>query len=145
MTLLDVTTGVKPKVLELLGGNPALSYSTVANEVGVTRERVRQIAHQNGYPSRQGIVKTKVCPVCGGTFYNRKSTHCSPACGYVGKQKIIILSCYQCGKPIERKPSTMRNGSGRYYCDRVCYERRRRKAVPLAKSFPKGTSISPDM
>ena len=64
MTTLD-TIGVKSKVLEILGENPTLPYSIIGDKVGVTRERVRQIAQQNGYPPRNGILKPKICPFAG--------------------------------------------------------------------------------
>ncbi len=119
MTTLD-TIGVEPKVLEILEENPALPYSIIGNEVGVTRERVRQIAQRNGYPPRNGILKQKICPVCGSAFYTR-NIYCSPVCGCRARQKRVVVSCHQCGKPIERTPGTMRSKSGKYFCNRVCF------------------------
>ena len=118
--------GVMPRVLEILGGNPTISYSIIAGEVGVTRERVRQIAQRSGYPSRKGIIKPKICPFCGETFYKRNRIFCSPACAYKARHKRIVVNCHQCGKTIERKPGTMRNKNGRYYCNRECFERKAR-------------------
>ncbi|MFC1925659.1 hypothetical protein ACFLW2_03065 [Chloroflexota bacterium] len=113
---------VEPRVLEILGVNPDLPYSTIAGEVGVTRERVRQIARRNGYPPRSRILKQKICPVCGKAFFTR-NLHCSPGCGYKARRKRIVISCNQCGKPIERTPGTMRSKSGKYFCNRVCFGR----------------------
>jgi len=121
MKTLEVI-GCEPKVLEILGVNPDLPYSTVAVKVGVSRERVRQIARRNGYPSRsiiRKISRAKSCPVCGETFYTRK-LHCSRACASKSRQKRIVVNCHQCGKPIKRTPGSMRSESGRYYCNRVC-------------------------
>lgn len=115
------TTGVTPKVLEILGENPALAYSVIADEIGVTRERVRQIAQLNGYPPRKGILKPKICPVCKKPFYKRRSIFCSYTCKYKASHTRIVVNCHYCGKPIERTPGTMRNRSGRYFCNRVCY------------------------
>jgi len=112
--------GVKPKVLEILGENPSLPYSIIAEEVGVTRERVRQIARRNGYPSRKGVTKWRICPVCGNIYHTRR-VHCSRICAYQAKRKRIIVSCYTCGKPIERAPGALRNKSGNYFCSRVCF------------------------
>ena len=124
MKTLDAT-GVMPKVLEILGRNPTLPYSVIAIEVGVTRERVRQIAQRNGYPSRKGMLEPKICPLCGETFNGKKNRlFCSPACAYKSRYKRKVINCYRCGKTIERRSSTMRNKTGRYYCSRACYERK---------------------
>ena len=119
MTTLD-TIGVRSKVLEILGENPTLPYSIIGSEVGVTRERVRQIAQQNGYPPRTGILKQKMCPSCRKPFYTR-NLYCSPICGYKARQKRMVINCHQCGKPIERTPGNMRSKSGKYFCNRVCF------------------------
>lgn len=114
-------THVQQKVLGILEKNPSLSYSIIADQVGVTRERVRQIARQNGYPPRKRILNPKVCPTCGATFYNAENLYCSPECGYKAKRRRIVINCHQCGKPIERTPGTMRSKSGNYFCNRVCF------------------------
>jgi len=120
MTTLDVI-GVGPKVLEILRERPTISYSIVAHEVGVTRERVRQIAQKNGYPSRQGILKPKICPVCGDIYYKRR-VYCSRICFNKSRCKRIVVSCYNCGKAIERAPASLRrNGDGKYFCSRLCF------------------------
>jgi len=121
-TLSDI--GVRPRVLEILGGNPSVPYSIIADEVGVSRERVRQIARRNGYPPRSNTkkIKTKLCPVCGRTYYTSK-LHCSRACAGKTRWKRITLNCHQCGKPIERTPGSMRNKSGKYFCNRKCFGR----------------------
>ena len=114
------TIGVEPKVLEILAENPTLPYSTIGDAVGVTRERVRQIAQRNGYPPRSGILRQKLCPVCGETFYTR-NLYCSSNCRYKARRKRIVVNCYQCGKPIERTLGNMRSKSGKYFCNRVCF------------------------
>lgn len=116
-------TGVTTKVLEILEGDPNLSYSTIGDVVGVTRERVRQIARKNGYPARMGIPKPeKICQICGKAYYT-KNLYCSPGCGYKARRKRISLICQQCGNTIERPPSNIRNESGNYFCNRDCYRK----------------------
>jgi hypothetical protein len=120
MTTLDIT-GVRPKVLEILRARPNLSYSRIADEVGVTRERVRQIAHKNGYPPRQGNLTPKICPLCGDIYYSRR-LYCSDICAHKARRKIIVVICHHCGKSMERAPATLRrNGNGRYFCSRLCF------------------------
>ena len=123
MTTTPHVIGVEPKVLEILGENPTLPYSIIADEVGVTRERVRQIAQRNGYPPRKGISKPKTCPICGREFYTTSNIYCSRGCYGKGGQKRILLNCHQCGKPMERTPGSMRNKSGKYFCNRACFGR----------------------
>ena len=112
--------GVKPKVLEILGENPSLPYSIIAEELGVTRERVRQIARRNGYPSRKGVLRLKICPVCGDIYHTRR-VYCSRTCAYKAKRRRVIVSCHHCGKLVERIPGAVRNKSGKYYCSRACF------------------------
>lgn len=112
--------GVGPEVLKILGEDPEVPYSIVADMVGVTRERVRQIAQRNGFPSRIGKLKPKICPVCGATFYLR-NIYCSPVCRHRAIRRRIVVSCNQCGKPIERTPGKMRSKSGNYFCNRKCF------------------------
>ncbi|MFC1925450.1 hypothetical protein ACFLW2_02000 [Chloroflexota bacterium] len=121
MTTLAIK-GVEPKVLEILGGNPTLSYSIIAGEVGVTRERVRQIARRNGYPPRNGVLKQKICPVCGDAYYT-KNLYCSSSCRYQANLKRVVINCHHCGQPVERTPGNMRSKSGRYFCNRGCFSR----------------------
>jgi len=123
MNMLNVM-GVTPKVLKILEGNPTLHYSSIANEVGVTRERVRQIAQRNGYAPRKGILKLEMCPLCGKTFKKRNRIYCSSTCAYKARHRRTVVNCFRCGKPIERRSGTMRNKTGRYYCSRSCYERK---------------------
>lgn len=113
--------GVRSKVLEILENNPSIPYSVVGSKVGVTRERVRQIARQCGYPPRNGILSQKICPVCGQAFNKKINTYCSRSCGYEARRKRIIVNCCQCGKFIEQTPASMRSKSGRYFCSRRCY------------------------
>lgn len=124
-------SSTRSKVLEILAVNPALSYSIIGDEIGVTRERVRQIAHQNGYPPRYGILKhKKICPMCGKTFYTI-NYYCSSTCGHRVIRKRIVVNCHQCGGAIERTPGNMRSKNGRYFCNRECLGRWRKRKVFL--------------
>lgn len=122
MTLAPDIADTRTKVLKVLKGNPALSYSIIANEFGVSRERIRQIARQNGYPPRRGVLKPKICPFCGKTYYTNKQ-YCSRPCVYNSRKKRIPVNCHQCGKTIERTPGNLRSKNGRYFCNRTCFMR----------------------
>lgn len=57
-------SSVGSKTSGVSDGNPELPYNTIAGRVGVTRERVRQIARKNGYPPRVGIAENKPEKIC---------------------------------------------------------------------------------
>jgi len=113
-------SGVGFKVLEILEENPSIPYSTIGDMVGVTRERVRQIAQKNGYPPRNGALKLKPCPICGKDFSTR-NLYCSLACSHNAMRNRIVVNCHQCGETFERRPGAMRSKSGKYFCSRVCF------------------------
>ena len=115
---------VSPKVLKILREKPTLPYSIIANDLGVTRERVRQIAKENGYPPRQNILKPKICHICGESFHiHTRNLYCSPICRHKARYTRIAVNCHQCGEQIERTPGNMRSKSGKYFCNRVCFGR----------------------
>ena len=121
----------KQKVLEILSVNPDISYSVVSDKVGVTRERVRQIARKNGYPPRQNISKPKVCVICGKNFYTR-NLYCSTVCRYKATRAMrMVINCHLCGKSIERTPAKLRSKNGTYFCNRECYIRWMRERCDL--------------
>jgi MYM-type Zinc finger with FCS sequence motif len=133
---------VKLKVLEILAEDPDIPYSNIGDEVGVSRERVRQIARQCGYPPRSCKGKPgKTCPACGKIFYKKNNTYCSTECGYKSRRRKIVLNCHQCGKSIERTPGTMRSRSGYYFCDRACFGRwtgKNHSSISKARKHLKG-------
>ena len=65
----------------------------IADSLGISRERVRQIARDNGFreltdPRRRR--QTKPCPQCGGPMIVTASTrtkHCSRGCAQAGRRK----------------------------------------------------------
>lgn len=114
---------VKQRVLDILSKDPAISYSIIGRKLGVSREWVRQIAQKSGYPLRKNIPKSRECPFCGNSFYNR-NLYCSPVCRYKAVRTMrIVVICHQCGKSIERTPAKLRSENGRYFCNRECYIR----------------------
>ena len=93
--------GARFKISEMLISNPELPYSIIANEVGVTRERVRQIAKQYGFPQRKPkpkqTLKQKLCPLCNQAF-NTGNKYCSHDCAKNAIRTRIVVICDQCGK-----------------------------------------------
>lgn len=126
MTSTLNVTDTRTKVLKILKGNPALSYSILASEFGVSRERIRQIARQNGYPPRRGVRKPNKCPLCGKIYYT-KNQFCSRTCVYKSREKRIAVICHRCGKTVERTPGNLRSKNGRYFCNRTCFSKYQEK------------------
>lgn len=120
MTTVIDNVSTKPRILEILKDNPTVPYSTIANELGLSRERVRQIARSNGYPPRRGILNPRLCLFCGKLHYT-KNQYCSHTCVYNSRKKRVTFNCHQCGKIFERTPGNMRSKSGKYFCNRACY------------------------
>lgn len=137
----------------------------IAEQFGVTRERVRQIAVGLGYPGYmsqtkdQRIIRSKMgrtlCPTCGkpmgrGRYAeNRVSRYRCQDCRW------IEVACSECGK-LKRvhaseylsKVSRGRTNYGKYtgaqFCDRVCFGRYMGERVGFA-AHPENTGGNKEM
>ena len=110
--------GVRQQVAELLCSG-AVSYAEVARQVGVSRERVRQIKHKMHllpsvaairYHLEQKCIDCSVHISCG-------ASRCHPCAAQWRYKELqpIIVSCLICGKQIRRSPSARIKG-GPVYC-----------------------------
>ena len=62
------TDSVRDKVIELRKSMPCASNQTIADKVGVSRERVRQILKSSGLPTRKYYA---TCSECGKKIQSR--------------------------------------------------------------------------
>lgn len=85
-----MTTSVGPgrgknntKVIQWLEHSPDDSYADIARVLGISRERVRQIAKRGGFPERKLPLASKSCLVCRKIFQPKsgKVKTCSRVCG----------------------------------------------------------------
>ena len=115
--MIPITT--RAKIEASLAKNPVQTLQQVATEVGVTRERVRQITkeygiHREALPSRYGR-----CISCGRTRHDRRVNNILE-CGICrpNRAKYITVNCYWCNKSFSRRASSQR--SKRSFCNNVC-------------------------
>lgn len=118
----------KLKAYTLLTGDkiPHGLLAIIARELGVSRERVRQIAKKEGYVMPRRVVKmnrNRVCDVCGKKFYSKaKKKRCSEKCSLIHRKKAYYTTsqCKWCGKEIEYLRSKKGSGRERKYCSKKC-------------------------
>ena len=122
--------GVWHKVLALQTEHPLWTMADIAYEVGVSRERVRQIFKKNGltsiftrtHPLHRQAYPRNTCPTCGGPkSYNAKLC---PTCSGVWQ---VELTCSECGKTfwrdelLQKKRDKRNPNHGQVaYCGNVC-------------------------
>lgn len=114
----------RQEIIDYRLGNPETTLQGIANEFGITRERVRQILFKAGVPTkrRQFLWKNEYfCPKCGEykTFYARLCRKCSYA------ERRILIPCETCGKLISKvrgdiEQAIKRNPDARFFCSREC-------------------------
>lgn len=111
-------------VIQLRAANPEMRASHIAKEIGITRERVRQILNDLGLPTRVGLRPFEPCLYCGKP---RKWTrmYCSRECAW--ESKYIYLKCMQCGNDFKRREKlhshNVRKGSNYTFCGKSCFGR----------------------
>lgn len=112
--------------VKLTGGKifPGI-LSEIAKEVGVTRERVRQIAKAEGYlmPHQVTNKHISVCRICGKKFEGRTvAKYCSTKCYEIKKASYWTKKpCAQCGKIFTFRTSLTRIGREPQFCSKSCY------------------------
>lgn len=97
----------------------------IGNELGVTRERVRQVAKQNGYTMPHEVSKkerTIHCLYCGKLFLKKyyNSKFCRERCAekfHFYKYNTLSI-CRECGLGFINP--TSRSHRNKYYCGKTC-------------------------
>ena len=127
---------VRKWVVNIRRGNPCAKLYQIAQRVGVTKERVRQILYDEGLPTSAVILRI-ACMVCGKRTRNKK--FCSHECQL--EYHLIPLTCEVCGRVFKRKKAWIMasyrytpnaDGSPHIFCDKHChgkwlYQFRRKK------------------
>lgn len=113
---------VAQQAIRLRKDNPCLTSSDIGRELGVTRERIRQILARDALPTRR-LHQEYVCQQCGTTIQQPRR-FCSLKCRFEYNHPVI--ECDQCGKLFRRDTSKIlasaRNplSFGRFFCNRHC-------------------------
>lgn len=96
------TLSTTERLRELAADMPHLNLSEAGRIIGITRERVRQVANREGLPFRRGVVGRphSLCDVCGKTtgYPNiRRHRACASARSW------LTLRCPRCGRQFKRQ------------------------------------------
>jgi len=125
----------KERILELRDNDSTLKLQDIANDVGLSRERVRQILKESNRQT-SGFVEPKVCARVGCNITYPRSSHsiyCSTKCSnlvyytlvncnWCGKQKLITKSDYKRNtEKAYRLFGDSPKYKGNFYCDRKCF------------------------
>lgn len=112
-----ITTKSEAARLRLL--NPTWHLKAIAKELGVSRERIRQVLTQQGLPTSHLKLEQYRAPrcVCGRVLAlpSRKATGLCRECD------LVKVTCQQCGT--ERIVTRHRAQNKQYFCDRHCFGR----------------------
>lgn len=113
------------KVVSLRRNNPCALLDDIARQVGLTRERVRQILKESGRPTRHYIPPKEkfYCSSCG-----KPSVY--PVCFDCRKQQSWVeIACNSCGKLNKYLISRViweeahKRHTHLYFCDKICQGR----------------------
>lgn len=119
------------EVCTLRQQNPCLTLIEIGDQLGVTRERVRQILKKEGMSTRALYVPKYgrfSCVVCDKVFVPERATstrlYCSVQCQK--EAAMITLSCDWCGNLFKRpiykeKPTLARHPGKNVFCNKHCY------------------------
>jgi len=120
----------KAEVLALVAqSGDSVSLAEIGRRVGLSRERVRQIARKEGAAARsRGEQRELVCPECGKVFTVRSSSieqrrrFCSRECSARSQRgprvERLTFSCEVCGQTYTRKASEVKDGTR--FCSKTC-------------------------
>jgi transcription elongation factor Elf1 len=110
----------RKQVRELREANLSITMSEIAKRVGVSRQRVYQILHKDGFPTKRRVLKNQYeCLVCGAASEHK---FCSKECKINWKQ--IPVVCTRCGKLFLRNRNQLLNNYRRHndalFCSKHC-------------------------
>lgn len=121
----------KQLVCDLRRDNPCLTLESIANKVGVSRERVRQILRSESLPTKaikRLWRKKAICPNCGILFMHKNSNndYCSLSCKK--EHHRITLSCDGCRRLFIRPQAEILyrarvSPDKKWFCSRACRSR----------------------
>ena len=125
----------KSQVLSLRSQNPQLRATEIALQVGVSRERVRQILQKAGLPT-SFISGPHRCGSCGKTLtYNVRKFGMCMSCLKASRHSQVYegFICEICGQPFERRMAEVRVAQKRVLRIRWCSKACQGKAMGKAR------------
>jgi hypothetical protein len=115
----------KEQVFEIRQQYPTTSATEIARQIGVTRERVRQILNELDLPTSFEL-PPRYCPDCGAPILSKQIR-----CGQCyARAHHITLRCVHCGKvflrlrgQVAREIRRRKHAPQRAFCSRECFDR----------------------
>lgn len=97
----------------------------ISLEIGLTRERVRQLANKMGYITYLNKLNTfnkKGCLYCGKTGVKKNRKYCSIDCSKMAAFYIhhVLVQCKNCKLYFVAQKNDVEN-SGRKFCNKICF------------------------
>lgn len=112
----------RAQILTMVSKNSSLRPVEIARELGISRERVRQIMMKLGLTTRQPRMPKKLCPTCSAPIYRQNKMHCSRQCQV--DSKYITLVCNECDSTFQRRKVVYARNITRGYrhtwCSKEC-------------------------
>ena len=113
----------------LEGSGDAISFAEIGRSLGLSRERVRQLARKAGSDAhKNGKLQEYACAQCGGPFtvwpskIKRGRRFCSPECACRARGPRVprlTFICEVCGETYTRKASKVKRGTR--FCSKACH------------------------
>ena len=128
-----MTIGNRDGVKSLRIANPDMTLREIGEELGITRERVRQILTSEHLETRSTArIPTPMppCKRCGNPVLYRKRLFCSRICQRPTGRTIVM--CHSCGKEISLMTSIYKTRHARaahIHCSRTCRDNSRRGSL----------------
>ena len=119
------------KAVELRKANPNMTLEAIANQCGITKQRVYKIFQDEGIPRRPKVQRTNVfksCKNCGILISNKK--YCDDKC----REEALYteLPCSYCGKPKKHRKyivfHKLKNNQYNFFCSKACFHLKQRKS-----------------
>jgi len=115
-------------IVEARKADASRTLASIAEPLGISRERVRQILQDEGLRSASFRAHGH-CDKCGGHFsptHKYKAKRCGACIPAHGLTDKVTKPCNTCGKPVERHPSESNQDNPHYtnnvvYCDMKCF------------------------
>lgn len=127
--------GKRDDIVRLRTTYPEMTLSDIGGELGLSRERVRQILVQENLETRSTgriPIPMPTCKMCNNLVPTRKHTYCSPKCQRPNGR--TTTRCYGCNKEITLMTSQYKARTQKalhVHCSRACRDESRRGKTNL--------------
>lgn len=119
---MPLATGVRQQVIDIKTKYPCYRQVTIAQQVGVSRQRVSSILTDVGMQKRH--IRKRICLNCGNVIENNNKKFCNNDCSKA--YHTLKLTCEECGTEFPRRTSEVlsyddHHKRGHYFCSKKCF------------------------